>query len=293
MDARRTIDPAMQEKLDADDPTLAILVKVTRQDSVVLGFSTHDRDLEVDGVTYEALSGISATALRTTIGTGIDNMEFMGALTSDSITEDDLLGERYDLATVEIFLVDWEEPDITPVTFSKGTIGRVTIKQAQHTTEHRALGQLLDQQGLRLCVAGCSAVGNLGEAPCFADLTGKTFSVTGVSGSTAEVVRVSGVGITGHGVGFFEYGRLIALAGPNAGITREIKSSVDSGGNVHATLAEAFPFTPQVGDTYILRVGCDGKFATCDSRFDNAVNFQGFPHLVGTQKVIQQGRNDG
>jgi uncharacterized phage protein (TIGR02218 family) len=181
-------------------------------------------------------------------------------------------------------------PGIPPVALSKGTFGRVTIRQGHHTTEIRAQGQRLDQQVHRLCSAECSAVDRLGEAPCYADLAGKTFAVTGVSGSTREIVRVSGTGITGQGAGFFEQGKLTCLTGANAGIQREIKTSTDLSSNVYATLSEPFPFDPQVGDTYTLRVGCDGRFMTCHSRFDNALNFQGFPHLPGTSKVFRPGR---
>ena len=31
----------------------------------------------------------------------------------------------------------------------------------------------------------------------------------------------------------------------------------------------------------MIRAGCDKAFATCKAKFDNASNFQGFPHLPG------------
>lgn len=44
-------------------------------------------------------------------------------------------------------------------------------------------------------------------------------------------------------------------------------------------------------------VGCDRSFATCRDRFDNAVNFGGFPHMPGTDFAIsypnQGAGNDG
>ena len=30
-----------------------------------------------------------------------------------------------------------------------------------------------------------------------------------------------------------------------------------------------------------MTAGCDKSFATCKAKFDNAVNFRGFPHLPG------------
>ena len=40
------------------------------------------------------------------------------------------------------------------------------------------------------------------------------------------------------------------------------------------------------GDTFNVTAGCDKRFATCRDRFDNAVNFRGFPHIPGNDFVI-------
>jgi uncharacterized phage protein (TIGR02218 family) len=36
-----------------------------------------------------------------------------------------------------------------------------------------------------------------------------------------------------------------------------------------------------------LREGCDKRFETCTSRFQNAVNFRGEPHLPGTDLLTR------
>ena len=41
-----------------------------------------------------------------------------------------------------------------------------------------------------------------------------------------------------------------------------------------------------MGDTFIVTAGCDKRFATCRDRFDNAVNFRGFPHIPGNDFVV-------
>ena len=52
------------------------------------------------------------------------------------------------------------------------------------------------------------------------------------------------------------------------------------------------------GDDFTATAGCDKRFATCHNRFNNAVNFRGFPHIPGNDFVIRypvQGEpgNDG
>jgi len=42
-----------------------------------------------------------------------------------------------------------------------------------------------------------------------------------------------------------------------------------------------------IGCRVELREGCDKRFATCVSRFDNAVNFRGEPHLPGNDLLTR------
>ena len=54
---------------------------------------------------------------------------------------------------------------------------------------------------------------------------------------------------------------------------------------------------PEPGDTFSVFAGCDKTFATCKAKFDNALNFRGFPHLPGNDAayayVVDGGRFDG
>ena len=52
------------------------------------------------------------------------------------------------------------------------------------------------------------------------------------------------------------------------------------------------------GDSFTVTAGCDKQFQTCHDRFNNVVNFRGFPHIPGNDFVISypvQGQpgNDG
>ena len=52
------------------------------------------------------------------------------------------------------------------------------------------------------------------------------------------------------------------------------------------------------GDAFTVTAGCDKAFGTCRDRFNNIVNFRGFPHMPGNDFVMRypvQGEpgNDG
>jgi uncharacterized phage protein (TIGR02218 family) len=41
------------------------------------------------------------------------------------------------------------------------------------------------------------------------------------------------------------------------------------------------------GDTFTVTAGCDKHFDTCVAKFNNAVNFRGFPHIPGNDFVVR------
>jgi uncharacterized phage protein (TIGR02218 family) len=45
-------------------------------------------------------------------------------------------------------------------------------------------------------------------------------------------------------------------------------------------------YSIELDDAFTIRPGCDKTFATCRAKFDNAVNFRGFPHVPGTDQVL-------
>ena len=58
----KTISTALAQHLAGEVTTLATCWKITRRDGIVLGFTDHVRDLQIDGVvTYKGLSGWACT----------------------------------------------------------------------------------------------------------------------------------------------------------------------------------------------------------------------------------------
>jgi uncharacterized phage protein (TIGR02218 family) len=41
-----------------------------------------------------------------------------------------------------------------------------------------------------------------------------------------------------------------------------------------------------VGDAFTVSAGCDKQFSTCRTKFDNALNFRGFPYMPGNDAVV-------
>jgi uncharacterized phage protein (TIGR02218 family) len=73
--------------------------------------------------------------------------------------------------------------------------------------------------------------------------------------------------------------------GSNTGRREEVKAHVKSASEVTIELWRQAAFPIAAGDTFNIHAGCDKQFATCKAKFNNAVNFRGFPHIPGTDFV--------
>lgn len=279
----RAIPPALQLKLDSGATTLCRCWTVTRRDGVVQGFTDHDEDVLIGPVTCRAGTGLNGSEATQKLGLAVDSSEISGALSDDTLNEDDLAAGLYDAADVELWLVDWTEPALR-LLLAKGTLGEVRRDGPAFTAEVRGLSDRLAQESGRLYTATCSA--DLGDARCTIDLnlpaycgTGAVIAVTAVSAFTAS-------GLDAFNDDWFTRGKLTFTSGANAGQSVEVKAH--RGGDVVSfELWQAMPQPIAPGDVLTVTAGCDKAFATCHGRFDNVVNFRGFPHIPGNDFVVR------
>lgn len=279
----RAVPSALQAKLDSGVTTLARCWKVTRRDGVVMGFTDHDRDLPVDGVTCRAGTGFAGSEATSRFDLSVDGAEISGALADEQLTEADLAAGRYDAAGIETWLVDWSEPSLKLLT-ARGTLGEVKRETNAFTAEVRGLADALSQESGRLYTSRCGA--DLGDQRCKIDLTAPGFRG---SGAVVAVDGTSGLVASGLGSfadGWFSAGRLSWTSGANAGLSIEIKLHGVTDGMVRLTLWQAMAEPVAPGDTFTVTAGCDKRFATCRDRFANTDNFRGFPDIPGNDFLI-------
>lgn len=275
--------------------TLARAFAVTRRDGEVLGFTDHDRDLTFEGILFRADSGLTAKALQQTTGLAVDNSEAFGALRSDAITEADILAGRYDGAEVRAWLVNWADPGMRVLQF-RGALGEITRSGGAFTAELRGLSEALNQPVGLIYHARCSAV--LGDGRCRLDLDRLGYSEE----RPVEVVEEGRVfrfaSFTGYDDRWFEKGRFRVLTGVAAGLVGAVKNDrLHAGGLREVELWQSLGALPASGDMVRIEAGCDRRAASCRLKFDNFLNFRGFPHIPGEDWVMSyptsSGLNDG
>jgi uncharacterized phage protein (TIGR02218 family) len=280
----RTVPPALQEKLASGVTTLCRCWRIARRDGVVLGFTDHDEDVTLDGTLCRAGTGLTGSEVTARLGLSVDGSEISGALNDDSLSEADLAAGRYDAAAVELSLVDWSEPSLF-VLLSKGTLGEVRREGAAFSAEMRGLADRLNEPSGRLYTATCSA--DLGDSRCAIDLSDPTFlgsgTVTVMNGTSSFLAS----GLDAFVDAWFTAGKLTWTGGANAGLAVEVKGHRLVADGVSLTLWQAMPEPIADGDTFSVTAGCDKRFETCRDRFDNVVNFRGFPHIPGNDFVTR------
>ena len=258
--------------------TLCNIWVIRRTDGTVFGFTNHDDDIIYEGVTCQAASGLTGAALQTSTGLSVDNTEALGALQSTVICPEDIIHGRYDGAEVDVLLYDWKAGKAVSEQL-RAMIGEVQVKDGSFVAELRGKSDLLNQPLGRVYQPSCDAA--LGDRRCGVDLNVPEYrtEVTVESVRGERYVRVTG--LDAYPEAWFERGtvEVIEDGGPMGATV--IKSDKMSGAGRELELW----FTPNqvIEPGRVLRVttGCNRLASTCATKFDNILNFRGFPTIPG------------
>lgn len=293
----KTLPAGLAATLSGGVTTLCRCWRITRRDGVARAFTDHDGTVSFGGVDHVPDGGLTASADVASNGLAAGGLDAEGVLSAEGFDEAELAAGLYDGAVVDVFVVDWTAPE-SHVRVRRGVVGEVTREGGAFRAEVRGLAQALDAPMGRLFQAACDA--NLGDGRCRADVDGPAFRAlaTVAAAEGGAVVRVDG--LDGYEAGWFTHGRLVAESGANAGFASEVKAHArdGTGGPVLVESWRTPPHDFAAGDALRLTAGCDKRFSTCRRKFDNAVNFQGFPHLPGDAFALSypphpSGDNDG
>lgn len=106
----RTVPEAMAARIESGAARLCHVWIVSRRDGKRLGFTDHDRDLEVDEVVCRASSGWTAGAGEASVGMAAGSVSAAGGLDDEALSEADIAAGLYDGAGVELWRVEWDQP---------------------------------------------------------------------------------------------------------------------------------------------------------------------------------------
>lgn len=272
------IDAEFQKHLESGLTTLARCWSISRQDGTVYGFTDHDLDLSFDGVTFLAGTGLTASMLQQGTGLSVDNTEALGALSNAAVTELDIEAGRFDGANVVSWLVNWQDVSQRMIQF-RGFIGELTRASGAFQAELRGLTDLLNRPLGRVYQKSCTAV--LGDTQCRFNTSVDTIKAKREVAQVEDRQVFRWGGFNSHLESWFARGRFDVKNGAAAGLSATIKRDYFDGSDRVVELWEPIRADIIQGDKVQLIAGCDKRFETCQFKFANVLNFQGFPDLPG------------
>lgn len=271
----------MRVFFDRELDSVATFWRIYRRDGVLLGFTSHDRDLSFKGIVHLAAPGMVPTAIRLTADLSDDSAEVSGALSHTTIREQDLAAGLFDGAAIEIGVVDWEA--LEHRVLYTGELGTIEDDTRSFSAELRSAKKLLDQDIVPRTSPTCRA---LFCGPGCGVRASEFTSILPLDSVDFDANRVQFPSINPDD---YLDGQLRFLDGPQTGITFGIVGADAFGLTLDRQLVEG----TLVGTRTELRQGCDHTLTTCAARFDNAINFRGEPFLPGNDLLTRYGQGSG
>lgn len=255
---------------------------IVKTNNETLGFTDHDRPLSFDGITFKPQAGGQTVALQQSSGLSIDNTEALGVLSDNDISESDIKFGLYDGAEVQTWRVNWRDVSERYLEF-RGTISEITQKDAAFHAELQGLAAALNRPIGRVYQKPCSAV--LGEQTCGVNLHTAKFAtlVTPLAASTASCFLFAE--LQDFSLGWFANGALEVTY--EQGVTKFYPIKNDTGQLSERKIDLWYPvLKPTQAVKFKIFAGCDKRFDTCKTKFQNAVNFQGFPDIPSQDWIL-------
>lgn len=273
----RQVPDELAAHLKQDATTTCYCWRVRLSDGTLMGFTDHDEALHFDGLTFLAASGFHASDNEAASGFAASSAEIAGGFSSEAVREDDLSSGRYDGALVETFLVNWQDT-AQRLKLDLREVGEVTRAGGYFQAELRSLAHRLSQPQGRVYSRRCDA--RLGDSRCRVNLS--SFRRDGTISQLLTVGKFRVGGLTGDAQGRFRLGRLTFTSGANSGLSFDVEEHQVSDDGVDLQFWIPPERSVEIGDTFTIVAGCDKSFAMCKATFANQLNFQGFPHIPGS-----------
>lgn len=274
-------------RLETEDAVgLCLCWEINRTDGESFFFTNHDETVEAsydgEGKIFQPVTTFNPSAVKDTESQAVDNMSLVG-LTSDVITEADLLSGLYEDAEFIVYAAQWDDLSVGLHILRRGWIGEVKAVGDQFEAEVRGIGYRLQQKVGRLYTLSCNA--KLGDARCKVDLD--NYYTVSATVDAVDSARRFTIGTSGEDAGYFQYGVVTFTSGENNGRKLEVMGHVIDSNGEHIVTFEKAPFPIEAGDTVLITAGCDKTLTTCKEKFSNVLNYRGFPFMPTEEDALE------
>jgi len=262
----------------------ADLYTVTLVGGYAVRYTDADIDLTVGGNVFRSFD-VRRDRTRSSVGMEVDQM----SVTICPSAADTLNGSPWiaaaqrgalDSAQVliqRIYMPSWGDTSLGAIKLGGGRVADVQAGRSAVALTVNSEHELLDVKMPRnLYQSGC--LNSLFDGACGLNKAAYAVACTVLAGSTTTELLAT----TGYAADYFSLGSLKFTAGVNANVSRSVRA-FDGG---RFTLALPLVTAPAPGDTFYAYPGCDKMQATCSGKFNNLVNFRGFPYIPDPETAV-------
>ena len=272
--------------------SLTACMSITRTDTTVIRFTSHNRDVVRSEGTYQSAAGVITTAVKVDAALTVPNMEAMGHLASAGLNAGDIRNGLYDHAMVEVFLCNWADPDSGKIQLPGAYVGRISLKdQREFEIEIRGLMQALQNRIGRTIDAQCRH--ELFDSMC--GLTKATHKTSALSVAAVVNNRKFTVATASKPANYFTAGEVEWKTGVNTGRRMEVAVYTVDTPNDTWELFHPMPETISPADTFDAFAGCNKTRDDCRNKFvaevanGNVENYGGSPDAPGPDEALKFG----
>jgi uncharacterized phage protein (TIGR02218 family) len=289
----KTIPIALQNHYNGGGTCVAHAIVIYRKDGQVFGFTSHDAPFQMDVsdwydavgvIDFDAKQGLDASAIVSSAGLNVDNLELITLDDGSFFSRDDVLAGVWRDAEFRIFRYRWDVQSVTIAndveTLIRGWFGEVTLNINTIKVELRGLSQKLQQPIGITSTKNCRA--RLGDGKCTKDLTSFTTTLTVTGATNLQIFAASGATSDED---YYGEGVITWLTGANAGVSQKVRAY--EGATKTFTLVLPMVLGIEVGDTFEAVAGCRKRLEDCRDKFDNVLNFQGEPHRPTVDDLVK------
>lgn len=294
----RSASAELQAHLDSGMTTTCRLLKVRSggDNASVFGLTTLDTDVPYDNgdgdgeLVYYASRGFDPTAMRNSVGYGVDNAEAKALLSADvdGVTLEMVDAGLFDNGSWAVYLVNYKDLTMGHMELGSGDLGDIYTRYGmiwipELLSRMVRLKQPVGSVTSRKCRAifGNPATQEFRQTGCGVDAEALWTAGTVQSVDGAEPNRI----FTGDATASpHSYpGRVRFTSGDNAGGRKFAVESVDG---FIIELIETTPYPILDGDGYEIRPDCGKRYAEdCIGVWNNGPNFKGEPLMPDGSEV--------
>ena len=176
----KLLTPELLAHLAQPVTTLTTCWTILRLDGTLFNFTTLDTDLVIEGVTFLSSAGFSRTAIVSSNGGQVDNVDIIGFFSENGgedggVTEQDLNNGKFNWASIWLFAINYMDLSMGICRLRRGYFGEATHGQGGvFQVEMRGLTQALVQEFGNFYSPMCRA--DLGDLRCRVPIQGQPWA---------------------------------------------------------------------------------------------------------------------